>query len=121
MNGGTVPSDAWIARHRDTSMNERETLAEALYADGELGPGYMFRDDCEHLASRFLASDWLRDHDAALVAQARSDALREAADEAQGRATEARSDALGQARGSWRDVTRWLRAAASSHPTGRRS
>lgn len=33
-----------------------QVLTDRLYADGELGPGYMSRDDCEHLARRVLVA-----------------------------------------------------------------
>lgn len=31
-----------------------QTLADRLYADPDLGPGYLLREDCEHLARRVL-------------------------------------------------------------------
>lgn len=57
-----------------------EALTESLYADPDLGPGYMFREDCEHLAQRFLALDWLAQRDTALVAEAKRETRNEWAD-----------------------------------------
>lgn len=55
-------------------MSDHDELTEALYGDSDLGPGYMYREDCEHLASRVLAFDWLEAHDERI----RRETLREA-------------------------------------------
>ena len=33
-----------------------QTLADRLHADPDLGPGYLLREDCEHLARRVLSA-----------------------------------------------------------------
>jgi hypothetical protein len=43
-----------------TAENDVQALTDALYADADLGPGYMMRDDCEHMARRVLATGIVR-------------------------------------------------------------
>jgi hypothetical protein len=43
-----------------TTENDVRALTDALYADGDLGPGYMLREDCEYLARRVLATGIVR-------------------------------------------------------------
>lgn len=43
-----------------SEKSARDVLVEALYSDAELGPGYMLREDCEHLADRILSYALIR-------------------------------------------------------------
>lgn len=51
------------------SESQVRALAEALYEDADLGPGYMGMDDCLHLAQRLLASPWMAEHDQEMRAE----------------------------------------------------
>ena len=101
-------------------MNEREAPAEAIGGidgDDPRDATLRARDACLRAADAILASDWLARHDAALVAQARSDVWAEVlaiADEWD--ASLRREHGVGEEWTDWH--SRALRAAASSHPTG---
>lgn len=70
-----MPSRSLTRSSAVGDVTDREALTDELYRDGNLGPGYMYRNDCEHLAGCFLASDWLADRDARIRREVLDEAI----------------------------------------------